>query len=168
MYYWLKIDERKRTVWNFLIADIWPRSVNHIQVLIAKESHKKDIYRHSAVMRLRNLSFIFLNESKLKYFQLKINMDKPQIVCCAMFSNKDQGIKISYWSFLLKILSLHCISNIVIIFIVNFIQNIKFWGIEVLWVQMTESELTRWKWMLKLLMVQNLLLLFKCTGLVSI
>ena len=29
-------------------------------------------------MWLRNLSFIFLNESKLKYFQLEINMDKPQ------------------------------------------------------------------------------------------
>ena len=102
MYYWLKIDERKRTLWNFLIADIWPKSVNHIQVLIAKESHKKDIYSHSAVMKLRNLSLILLNESKLKYFQLEINVDKPQIVCCAVFLNEDQGIKISYWSFLWK------------------------------------------------------------------
>ena len=71
-------------------------------------------------MWLTNLSFIFLNESKLKYFQLEINMDKPQIVCCAVFSNQDQGIKISYWSFLLKILSLHCISNIIIILIAVF------------------------------------------------
>ena len=62
-------------------------------------------------MGLRNLSFIYLffliflnffsviyllNESKLKYFQLEINMDKPEIVCCAVFSNQDQGIKISY------------------------------------------------------------------------
>ena len=89
MYYWLEIDERKRTFWNFLIADILPKSVNHIQVLIAKESPKKDIYSHSAVMWLRNLSFIFLSESKLKYFQLEINMDKPQIVCCAVFLNQD-------------------------------------------------------------------------------
>ena len=50
-------------------------------------------------MWLTNLSFIFLNESKLKYFQLEINMDKPQIVCCTVFLNKDQGIKISYWIF---------------------------------------------------------------------
>ena len=122
MYYWLKIDERKRTFWNILIADIWPKSVNHIQVLIAKESPKKDIYRYSAVMRLRNLSFIFLNEFKLKYFQLEINMDKPEIVCCAVFSNQDLGIKISYWSFLLKILSQHFISNIIIILIAVFIK----------------------------------------------
>ena len=73
-------------------------------------------------MWLRNLSFIFLNESKLKYFQLEINMDKPQIICCAVFSNQDQGIKISYCSFLLKILSLYCISNIIIILIVVFIK----------------------------------------------
>ena len=122
MYYWLKTDERKRTIWNFLIADIWPKSVNHIQVLIAKESPKKDIYRYSAVMWLRNLSFIFLKESKLKYFQLELNMDKPERVCCAVFLNQDQGIKISYWSFLLKIISLHCISNIILIFIAVFIK----------------------------------------------
>ena len=137
MYYWLKVDERKRTFWNFLIADIWPKSVNHIQVLIVKESPKKDIYSQSAVMGLRNLSFIYLffliflnffsviyllNESKLKYFQLEINMDKPEIVCCAVFSNQDQGIKISYWSFLLKILSLHCILDIIIILIAVFIK----------------------------------------------
>ena len=73
-------------------------------------------------MWLRNLSFIFLNESKLKYFQLEINMDKPQIVCCAVFSNQDQGIKISYRSFLLKILSVHCISNLIIILIAVFIK----------------------------------------------
>ena len=73
-------------------------------------------------MWLRNLSFIFFNESKLKYFQLEINMDKPQIVCCAVFSNQDQGIKISYQSFLLKILSLHCISNLIIILIAVFIK----------------------------------------------
>ena len=122
MYYWLKIDERKRTFWNFLIADIWPKSVNHIQVLITKESPIEDIYSHSAVMWLRNLSLILLNESKLKYFQLEINMDKPQIVCCAVFSNQDQRIKISYWSFLLKILYLNCISNIIIILISVFIK----------------------------------------------
>ena len=73
-------------------------------------------------MRLRNLSFIFLNEFKLKYFQLQINMDKPVIDFCAVFSNQDKGIKISYWSFLLKTLSLHCISNIIIIFIAVFIK----------------------------------------------
>ena len=63
--------------------------------MIPKESRKKDIYCHSAVMRLRNLSF-FLNASKLKYFQLEINMDKPQIVFSAVFLNQDQGIKITY------------------------------------------------------------------------
>ena len=73
-------------------------------------------------MLLRNLSLILLNDSKLKYFQLEINMDKPQIVCCAVFLNQDQRIKISYWSFLLKILSLHCISNIIIILIAVFIK----------------------------------------------
>ena len=71
-------------------------SVNHIQVLITKESPKKNTYSHSAVMGLSNLSLILLNESKLKYFQLEINMDKPEIVCCAVFSNEDQRIKISY------------------------------------------------------------------------
>ena len=73
-------------------------------------------------MWLGNLSLILLNESKLKYFQLEINMDKPPIICCAVFSNEDQRIKISYWSFPLKILSLHCISNIIIILTAVFIK----------------------------------------------
>ena len=45
------------------------------------------------MMWLRNLSYIFLNESQVKYFQLEINMDKPQIVCSALVSNHDQGLK---------------------------------------------------------------------------
>ena len=90
--------------------------------MIAKESPRKDIYSHSGVMWLSNLSFIFLNESKVKYFQLEINMDKPQIVCCAVFSNQDQGIKISYQNFLLKIISLHCISKLIVILIAVFIK----------------------------------------------
>ena len=73
-------------------------------------------------MWLRNLSFIVFNESQVKYFQLEINTDKPQIFCSAVFSNQDQGIKISYWSFLLKILSLHSVSNIIIILIAVFIK----------------------------------------------
>ena len=97
-------------------------------------------------------------------------MDKPQIVCCAVFLNQDQGIKISYWSFSLE----NTFSTLYFKYYYNsyfsfyYVHNIKFWGIEVLWVQMTEPELTRLIWMLKLLMVQNLLLLFKCTRLMAI
>ena len=65
-------------------------------------------------------------------------MDKPQIVCCAVFSNQDQGIKI-YWSLLLKMLSLHCVSNIIVILTEVFIK-VRIENIE-------ELKFSEFKWL---------------------
>ena len=65
-------------------------------------------------------------------------MDKPQIVCRAVFSNQDQGIKI-YWSLLLKMLSLHCVSNIIVILTEVFIK-VRIENIE-------ELKFSEFKWL---------------------
>ena len=42
------------------------------------------------------VSFQCKTKSTTSKKKKEMNMDKPEIVCCAVFSNQDQGIKIAY------------------------------------------------------------------------